>query len=217
MIQMSVTGVGIDARSSQPVVVLSDETKQRTCPIWIGPSEARAISLAMNGASSKRPLTHELLLNTISSLGYEVVQIEIDSYDAETYRATINLVKDDLDNTEDVDEMVKAIDARPSDAIALAIVAHVPIFVSPLLALYEKMETLGEQDDAKFKEFVQDVKASDFNKLGVSAELSDNDSSKWQEPSVDPMSLSEGQPQAPGTDAMRTNKPDGDSEPKAGE
>ncbi len=160
MIKMSVAGIALDPNSAQPIVVLNDETRQRGLPIWIGAMEARAISLALSGMKVSRPMTHDLLLNIIHALDSEVEHIEIDKLEDSIYRATIKLTTKDSDDSELDAE--RFIDARPSDAIALAVAVGCPILVAEGLEL---VIDDGEELDAQFKEFVRDVKASDFGRI----------------------------------------------------
>jgi uncharacterized protein len=92
MIEMYVAGIALDARNNHPIVVLNDSTKRRALPIWIGLAEANAITRALDNQKPERPMTHDLLLNLITSLGYKVKQIEINELSANTYFATIMLV-----------------------------------------------------------------------------------------------------------------------------
>jgi uncharacterized protein len=174
MIEMSVAGIAIDTRNSQPIVVLKENDSMRTLPIWIGVSEARAITYALENTKSERPLTHELLLITIERLGYVVKQVEIDKLDANTYAAILKL------HSKEEGKKRIMIDARPSDAIALALVAKAPILVSPEIVVNA---VIADDDDAaKFKQFVAKLKASDFKLPGVS-QLTPNEES--DEPTID--------------------------------
>ncbi|MBX9693605.1 MAG: bifunctional nuclease family protein [Cyanobacteria bacterium] len=160
MIEMHVAGIALDARNGHPIVVLNDETKRRALPIWIGMAEANAISRALDNFKPERPMTHDLLLNVISALGYKVDRIEINELSSNTYFATIRLVIGDkrLDNS-------KAIDSRPSDAIALALRAKAPIFVSAQVVADGTIPADFEKDEEEakeFKKFVDGLKASDF-------------------------------------------------------
>ncbi len=160
MIEMHVAGIALDARNGHPIVVLNDETKRRALPIWIGMAEANAISRALDNFKPERPMTHDLLLNVISALGYKVDRIEINELSSNTYFATIRLVIGDkrLDNA-------KAIDSRPSDAIALALRAKAPIFVSAQVVADGTIPADFEKDEEEakeFKKFVDGLKASDF-------------------------------------------------------
>ncbi len=158
MIEMYVAGIALDARNGHPIVVLNDPTKRRALPIWIGMAEANAISRALDDQKPERPMTHDLLLNAIQMLGYTIKQIEINELASNTYFAAIVL------NSKDK-QAAKTLDARPSDAIALALRAKCPIFVSEQViadgtipADYEK----DEEEAEEFKKFIDGIKASDF-------------------------------------------------------
>lgn len=168
MIHMLVAGLALDPRNSQPIVVLNDENKVRALPIWIGAPEARAISLALERVKTERPMTHELMLNAIEQLGYRVEQIDIDSMSTDTYFATIRLVP--ISTSREAGEP-KSIDARPSDAIALALAADAPIFASAQVVESGAVTIISEEEQEKemeFRKFVEEVKASDFNLAGLS-------------------------------------------------
>lgn len=166
MIEMFVAGIALDARSGQPIVVLNDPTKRRALPIWIGMAEASAISRALDNHKPERPMTHDLLLNVIQSLGYKVKQVEINELSSNTYFATIQLQINDPTNQL---ETLKPIDSRPSDAIALALRAKAPIFVSAQVVADGTIPADFEKDEAEaeeFKKFVDNLKASDFKSSG---------------------------------------------------
>lgn len=120
MLRMIVEAVAFDHRQ-QKVVLLKDVEGHKILPIWIGPSEARAIALELEGAAPPRPLPHDLLLSTLSLTRTSVMRIVINDLMDDTFYATIEL---------DTPQGVKMIDARPSDAIALAVRAKCPIFVA---------------------------------------------------------------------------------------
>jgi len=166
MIEMFVAAIALDARNGHPIVLLNDSTKRRALPIWIGLAEATAINRALENQKPERPMTHDLLLNSIQMLGYKVKQVEINELSANTYFATIILLIDDPEHKLDT---TRNIDARPSDAIALALRAKCPIFVSAQVvadgtipADYEK----DEEEAQEFKKFIDNLKASDFKKGG---------------------------------------------------
>jgi bifunctional DNase/RNase len=164
MIEMFVAGIALDARNGHPMVILNDGAKRRALPIWIGMFEANAIGRALDKSKPERPMTHDLMLNTISGLGYRVKQIEINELSSNTYFATITLV---LNDPPPEIETEKAIDARPSDAIALALRAKAPIFVSAQVFAEGTIpaDTEKDQEEAdEFKKFVDNLKASDFRK-----------------------------------------------------
>jgi len=120
MIQTRVDKVGIDLQTDQPVVMLSDPMGRRILPIWIGPLEASAIALEMEGVKPPRPMTHDLLKNILELLGAQVSMVLINDLQEGTFYAQIVLK---------VAEKNITVDARPSDAIALALRTKSRIFV----------------------------------------------------------------------------------------
>ena len=167
MIEMHVAGIALDARNGHPIVVLNDPSKRRALPIWIGMFEANAITRALDNYKPERPMTHDLLLAAITQLGFRVKHIEINELSANTYFATIVLQVNDPTNK--VSDITKPIDARPSDAIALALRAKAPIFVSPQVVAEGTIPADFERDEAEaeeFKAFIENLKASDFQPGG---------------------------------------------------
>ena len=119
MVRMTIEGVGFD-QMRQTVVVLKDWEDKKLLPIWIGPAEARAIQVELDGNQSPRPLTHDLLVSTIASLRGRVTRIVINDLIEGTFYATIDI---------DTPRGMRHIDARPSDAIAVAVRVKCPLFV----------------------------------------------------------------------------------------
>ena len=159
MIEMKVMGIALDVRTNSPIVVLHDLENRKALPIWIGSAEASAIIRCIEGLVVARPMTHDLITNIVKETGYEVNRVEINDVEKETYYAKIYLTKDD-DTLE--------IDARPSDAIAVAMRADAPIFVAPAVLLSGSVYTdsaKAEEESQEFKDFIQNIKPSDFEKL----------------------------------------------------
>ena len=119
--EMVVESVRVHMMSSQHVVILRDTAHDRYLPIWIGPWEANAIAMRLQGVVPERPMTHDLFSQTLEELGVTVKQIVVSDLADDTFRARLLLQVDGRD----VD-----LDARPSDAIALAVRAGVPIFAT---------------------------------------------------------------------------------------
>ena len=156
---MNVMGIAIDTRTGSPIVVLKDDENRRALPIWIGSAEASAIIRKIENIPVSRPMTHDLICTIIDEMGYEVTKIEIHDVEKETYFASIF-----LHNGQDE----KVIDARPSDAIAVAIRTKADIFVTSNVIAEGTISTDKEKDEKEaqeFKDFVKDIKASDFQKL----------------------------------------------------
>jgi uncharacterized protein len=120
MIEMTVESVRINLQTSQRVVTLKASQHERYLFIWIAPAEAYAIAIELQGTSSPRPLTHDLLKNVIHDLGATITSIIISDLVDDIFHARIVL---------DVDGRHVEVDSRPSDAIALAVRAHTSIFV----------------------------------------------------------------------------------------
>jgi hypothetical protein len=118
--EMVIKGLMVDPVTNMPIVILRDKEGERVLPIWVGIFEANAIALQIENITTPRPMTHDLLQNVIRDLNGRVQKVVVSDLKEATFYALIYLhVGDD----------VVAIDARPSDAIALALRAHAPIFV----------------------------------------------------------------------------------------
>jgi uncharacterized protein len=119
MIEMTVDSIRVSLMNYQRVVILKEKTAERYLPIWIGPSEADAIAVKLQGVSVPRPLTHDLLCSIIDALGATISSIVVSDLKNDTFYAKILL---------SVDGEQMEVDSRPSDALALAVRAEVPIF-----------------------------------------------------------------------------------------
>ena len=160
MIEMRVMGIALDTRTGSPIIVLNDYENRRALPIWIGSAEASSIIRKIENIPSQRPLTHDLFINFANQLKAKVIKIEINDVDDQTYFSTIFL------ETKEGEEI--EIDARPSDAIAIAIRAEVPIYVSSAVIADGAISTDSAKDEEEaqeFKNFIKDIKPSDFAKL----------------------------------------------------
>ena len=137
------------------MVILKDLEGKRHLPILIGPFEATAIALALEGTQVPRPLSHDLMKSLIEALDARVERIVIDDIKENTFYAKVVLQHDG--------EALE-IDARPSDSIALALRTNAPIFVSEQIILAETMEdkSAEEQDFKAFKKYIDSLKPSDF-------------------------------------------------------
>jgi bifunctional DNase/RNase len=119
MIEVTVAHLGLDRTTNAPVVILREKDGTRVLPIWIGPAEASAIAMEMQGIRPPRPMTHDLLKSVILGLGAVVQRIVISSLKDKTYFAQLWLAREDH---------VFQLDARPSDSIALALRVSASIF-----------------------------------------------------------------------------------------
>jgi Uncharacterized conserved protein len=159
MIEMKVMGIALDTRTGSPIVVLHDLDNRKALPIWIGSAEASAIIRKIEKLSVARPMTHDLIISIVDKTGYKIDRIEINDVEKETYYATIFMVKG---------EETIEIDSRPSDAIAVAMRAEAPIFVTANVLVNGSVSTdsaRDEEESQEFKDFIQSIKPSDFEKL----------------------------------------------------
>ena len=159
MIEMKVMGIALDTRSGSPIVVLHDIDNKKALPIWIGSAEASAIIRKIEKLSVSRPMTHDLVVDVVKKTNYKIDRVEINDVEDETYFATIFLT-----NGEEELE----IDSRPSDAIAVAMRADAPIYITETVLMNGGVSTDSARDEEEaeeFKDFIQSIKPSDFEKL----------------------------------------------------
>ncbi len=158
MIEMQIGGLGFDPRNLSPLVLLRDQEEMNFLPIWIGVFEAAAIAMELQGVQPPRPMTHDLLKNSIENLGGKLRRVLINDIKDGTFYALIEI--------EAKDGKVINLDARPSDAIALAVRGRAPIFVSEVVMMQAKL--VNSEKDAeetkKFKDFIENLRPEDFTK-----------------------------------------------------
>jgi hypothetical protein len=130
-IEMTIKGLMVDPITNMPIIILRDKDGQKVLPIWVGIFEANAIALQIENVATPRPMTHDLLKNIISDLDATVQKIVVCDLKENTFFALIHIL---------VNGQAIAVDARPSDAIALALRARAPIFVED--AVIENARTL---------------------------------------------------------------------------
>jgi len=121
LVEMVIESVRVHMLSNRHVVILKDTEGDRYLPIWIGAWEASAIAMRLQGLAAERPLTHDLFAAALDRLGVRVERVVINELTDETYHARIHLERDGVQ---------VEVDARPSDALALAVRAEVPIFAA---------------------------------------------------------------------------------------
>jgi bifunctional DNase/RNase len=117
---VSIHGLAMDPKNNSPILLLKEEGAKRALPVWIGIYEANAIATCLAGMDSPRPMTHDLLFNTIQQAGYTVSRVVITELKDATFYAVIHLNSGSGE---------LALDSRPSDAVALAVRSESPIFV----------------------------------------------------------------------------------------
>jgi len=135
MIEVQIDSVRVHLMTPNRLVVLKQINAERYLPIWVGPYEAEAITIALQEVEMSRPLTHDLLKNVFNALNARIVRVEVVKLENDTYFGTI---------VADVNGGEVRVDSRSSDAIALAVRAHVPILVHP--SVMEQASITPEQD-----------------------------------------------------------------------
>ncbi len=158
MQEMDIYGVSFDLVGKQPIVLLKTKDGNRYLPIWIGQPEAAAILMKLQGASTPRPMTHDLLTEILGQLDAQVTRITVTELRENTFYAQVTV---QMDGTE------IEVDSRPSDAIALAIRAEAPIFVADSVIEESAIEFEGEEVNeeeivSEFKRFLDDVSPDQF-------------------------------------------------------
>ena len=139
LVEMSVKGLMVDPVTNMPIVILRDAENQRVLPIWVGPVEANAIALQIENIAPPRPMTHDLLRNLLAELGATLTRVIIADLRENTFYAYLELHRGGE---------VQLLDARPSDAIALAIRTKAPVFVdTKVIDQARSVDVSSEQAD----------------------------------------------------------------------
>jgi len=156
-LQVEIKGLMLDPSSQVPIVILRDIRSQLFLPIWIGVFEANAIALRLEGVEPPRPMTHDLLRSVLEQLGGRIEKIVISDLKESTFFALIHV--------QNQDRKVE-IDARPSDAIALAIRTGSPIFV--LRSVLDKAQAVDlaaeASDEDKLKKWLEEISPDELGK-----------------------------------------------------
>jgi bifunctional DNase/RNase len=159
--KVSIAGLTIDPASNTPIILLKTDEGEETVPIWIGLLEATAIAAALQNINFERPMTHDLFRNFVQNMEMEVVKIEICDLKDNTFYALIYFASD---------SRVFSMDARPSDAIAIALRFDAPIYVdSTVIEKARVNEPKAEMLDKssagkKWAEYLNDLSPEDFGK-----------------------------------------------------
>ena len=138
MIEMTIDSIRVSLMNYQRVVILKEKEAERYLPIWIGPAEADAIAVKLQGVTVPRPLTHDLLRSVIDSLGATINSIIVSDLKNDTFYAKIIL---------NVDGGAMEVDSRPSDALALAVRVEVPIYAEE--AVLDKASIFLDKETGK--------------------------------------------------------------------
>ena len=155
---MVIYGVSFDMVGKQPIVLLKTVDSNKFLPIWIGHPEAAAILMKLQGASTPRPMTHDLLSDMLGELDATCTRVAVTELRENTFFASITLQA----NGRELE-----IDSRPSDALALAVRSGAPIFAAEEVIEESSIEFEHEVEDQedvvnKFKEFLDHVTPEDF-------------------------------------------------------
>lgn len=160
MVEVVIDSIRVSLISQQRIVILREVDADRYLPIWIGIYEAEAIALALQDVEVARPLTWDLLKNIFSVLDARIIRVEVTSLHDDTYYGNI---------VAEVDGRKLDIDSRPSDAIALAVRAHVPILVSrPILDSVGVVPEEDMQETGKEKGQPAETPAGEINEENLS-------------------------------------------------
>ena len=156
MAEMRVVGIRVELPANQPILLLRESDGDRYLPIWIGQGEATAIALEQQGVKPARPMTHDLLKNLVGAFGRNLEQVRITDLQEGTYFAELVFDGD------------TRVSARPSDSVALALRAGVPIHADESVLSEAGLVIPDEQEDEveKFKEFLDNVSPEDFSTDG---------------------------------------------------
>ncbi|MDZ7762634.1 MAG: bifunctional nuclease family protein [Desulfovermiculus sp.] len=135
MVEMKIFGLALDEQSQVPLLILKDQEDKQVLPIWIGAMEAMSISISLNKVSISRPLTHDLMLQILTTLGASIERVQIVDLREGTYYAEMHIVHQDR---------TFLVDSRPSDAIALAVRADAPVYAAQ--SLLDRVAKQFDQD-----------------------------------------------------------------------
>ncbi|NJL64366.1 MAG: bifunctional nuclease family protein [Methylacidiphilales bacterium] len=158
MIEMRVAGIALDAITRSPIVLLKDSTERRALPIYIGQEQAKAIMSALENQKPPRPLTHDLIVNVLEAWNMTLEKVIIHSLQKDTFYAALILRHG---------ENKKEIDARPSDAIAVALRTNTPIWVMEEVIADASIPVDRDADEAEqeaFREFLTNLRPEDLIK-----------------------------------------------------
>ena len=159
MQRMTIYGVSVDMVGKQPIVLLKTVDGNKFLPIWIGHPEAAAILMKLQGASTPRPMTHDLLSDVLEQMDAKCEKVSVTELRDNTFFASITI---SMNGSE------LEIDSRPSDALALAVRTSAPIFAADEVIEESAIEFEGEEVEdteqvvEKFKDFLDNVTPEDF-------------------------------------------------------
>ena len=186
MIEMVVDSVRVSLTNQQRIIVLKEKVSERFLPIWIGPYEAEAITLALQELEVARPQTHDLIRNILAGLKARLVRVEVSALREDVYYGNLVI---------EVNEEIVMVDSRPSDALALAVRYHVPILVAAevldqaaILPENDIQDGIGSEGD----ETAADISSESSDRLSVFEDfLEQLDDDEPELPPADPESPEE--------------------------
>jgi len=155
-VEMQIKGLMVDPVTNMPIVILKDASESRVLPIWVGIFEANAIALEVEEIATPRPMTHDLLRDLLQALGAKVEKVVVTDLRDNTYYALLHL---------QVGDSPIVVDARPSDALALALRTQAPIFVEE--AVLNSADTEGGEsssDAERLRKWFEDLDPDEFSK-----------------------------------------------------
>ncbi len=147
IVQMKVRGLMFDPYNNVFIVILKDEHEREVLPVWIGKSEANAIGLALEGVTPPRPMSHDLIKSVLDAVDAKVLSVVVNQLKDNTYYAKLHLMYQDAEYS---------VDARPSDAIAVALRAGAPVFASD--------ELLKQHNSEELDKWLDNLRPEDFGK-----------------------------------------------------
>jgi uncharacterized protein len=156
-VRMLIKGLMMDPVTNMPILVLRDEAGERTLPIWIGMFEAHAVAVQLENSASPRPMTHDLLRQLVEALGGTVTEVHVTDVREGTFYAVVYLAGKSGETI--------AVDARPSDALALALRSRAPVYVSEhVLADAKPIEAPTTQDTERLQHWLESLDPDDMGK-----------------------------------------------------
>lgn len=155
LVEMIIKGLMMDPTTNMPIVLLRDEVQQRVLPIWVGPVEANAIALQIENVAPPRPMTHDLLRNLLADLGGTLRRVIIWDLQDATFYAFLEIERDGE---------TRLLDARPSDALALALRTHAPVFVDTKVLDVAKLADVAneEADQERLRRWLESLDPEDL-------------------------------------------------------
>lgn len=156
LVPMEIRGLMMDPASNVPIVILRDDESARFLPIWIGVAEANAIALRLEGVDLPRPMTHDLAVSLVTAMKGEILRVVVTDLVDGTFFAQVVLGSGG--------EGEQEVDARPSDALALALRTNAPIFVAEIVLEKAKTDEATERlsDEEKVKQFLEELDEEDI-------------------------------------------------------